>query len=79
MHYFGLIAHSDGSTSNLFSSSELEEALARFFVFCIKNGYTTNDAHLRLIKWPSKNFPETCCLDKKLIICGYNLKPLSYT
>ena len=50
MFYFGFLAHSSGSATQLFSSETLEEAIAMFFTHCIKNTYTSNDAHLRLIK-----------------------------
>ena len=78
MYYFGLLAHSSGSATHLFSSDTLEEAIALFFTYCIKNTYTPNDAHLRLIKWSSKNFPEINCLDRELLICGFNLQPENY-
>ena len=78
MYYFGLLAHSSGSVTQLFSTDVLEEAIAIFFTHCIKNKYTANDAHLRLIKWPSRNFPETNCLDKEAVICGFNLQPENY-
>ena len=68
MYFFGLLAHSSGSATHLFSSDTLEEAIALFFTYCIKNTYTPNDAHLRLIKWSSKNFPEINCLDRELVI-----------
>ena len=78
MYYFGLVAHSSGSSTHLFSSSTLEEAIAMFFTHCIKNTYTANDAHLRLIKWSSMNFTEIDCFDKELLICGFNLQPENY-
>jgi len=78
MYYFGLLAHSNGSVTQLFSSETVEEAIAIFFTHCIKNTYTSNDAHLRLIKWSSKNFPVMSCLDKEIVICGFNLQPENY-
>ena len=49
-----------------------------FFTHYIKNTYTSNDAHLRLIKWSSKNFPVMSCLDGEIVICGFNLQPENY-
>ncbi len=78
MYYFGLLAHSNGSVTQLFSSETVEEAIAIFFTHCLKNTYKSNDAHLRLIKRSSKNFPVMSCLDIEIVICGFNLQPENY-
>ena len=78
MYFFGFLAHSSESTTILFCVDTLEKALAMFFTHCLKNTYTTNDAHLRLIKWPSQTFPETNCYERELVICGYNLQTENY-
>ena len=79
MYYFGFLAHASESVTLLYSSDTLEEALALFFTHCIKDIYSSNDAHLRLIKWSSKNFPEASCYDREIVICGYNLQPENYS
>ena len=48
MYYFGLLAHSNGSVTQLFSSETVEEAIA-IFLHIAKNTYTPNDADLLLI------------------------------
>ena len=78
MYFFGFLAHSSESTTILFCADTLEKALAIFFTHCLKNTYTTNDAHLRLIKWPSRTFPEANCYERELVICGYNLQTENY-
>ena len=78
MYFFGFLAHSSESTTILFCADTLEKALAMFFTHCLKNTYTTNDAHLRLIKWPSRTFPEANCYERELVICGYNLQTENY-
>ena len=78
MCYFGFLAHSSGSATQLFSSETFEEAIALFFTHCIKNTYTSNDAHLRLIKWTSRRFPEMNCFDRELVIFGFNLQEENY-
>ena len=78
MYFFGFLAHSSESTTILFCADTLEKALAMFFTHCLKNTYTSNDAHLRLIKWPSRTFPEDNCYEKELVICGYNLQTENY-
>ena len=78
MYFFGFLVHSSESTTILFCTDTLEKALAIFFTHCLKNTYTINDAHLRLIKWPSRTFPETNCYERELVICGYNLQTENY-
>jgi len=78
MYFFGFLAHSSESTTILFCADTLEKALAMFFTHCLKNTYTSNDAHLRLIKWPSRTFPEDNYYEKELVICGHNLQTENY-
>ena len=74
MYYFGLLAHFKGSVTQLLSSETVKETAA-IFSHIATTTYTTNDDRSQLIKWPSKNFPEMSCLDKEIVIYGFNLQP----
>ena len=78
MHYFGLLVHESGQVSPLFVTEILEVAVAKFFERCLRAGYQPIDVHLRLIKSASPQFPVEICLDKNLLVSGYNLQVENY-
>ena len=78
MHYFGLLVHESGQVTALFKTQLLEVAVTKFFQQCLQNGYAPVDVHLRLIKYSSPKFPSETCLDKSLLVSGYNLQVENY-
>ena len=78
MHYFGLLVHESGQVSPLFATDVLEVAVTKFFERCLRAGYVPIDVHLRLIKSASPKFPSEICLDKNLLVSGYNLQVENY-
>ena len=78
MHYFGLLVHESGQVSPLFTADILEVAVTKFFERCLRAGYLPIDVHLRLIKSASPQFPAEICLDKNLLVSGYNLQVENY-
>ena len=78
MHYFGLLVHESGQVTPLFATEVLEVAVSKFFECCMRVGYKPTDVHLRLIKLASPRFPSEICLDKNLLVSGYNLQVENY-
>ena len=78
MHYFGMLVHESGKVTPLFVAELLEVAVSKFFEFCLRAGYKPIDVHLRLIKSASPKFPAEICLDKNLLVSGYNLQVENY-
>tara|TARA_B100000405_G_scaffold180496_1_gene126200 strand:+ start:358 stop:597 length:240 start_codon:yes stop_codon:yes gene_type:complete len=78
MHYFGLLVHESGQVTALFGTEVFEVAVSKFFERCLKSGYSPTDVHLRLIKTASPKFPVETCLDKNLLVSGYNLQVENY-
>ena len=78
MHYFGLLVHESGQVTPVFSAEDLEVAVSKFFECCLRAGYKPIDVHLRLIKSASPQFPAEICLDKYLLVSGYNLQVENY-
>ncbi|RZN97559.1 MAG: hypothetical protein EVB07_03530 [Synechococcus sp. MED-G134] len=62
----------------LFVAELLEVAVSKFFECCLRAGYKPIDVHLRLIKSASPKFPAEICLDKNLLVSGYNLQVENY-
>ena len=78
MHYFGLLVHESGQVTPLFVVEVLEVAVTKFFERCLRVGYRPTDVHLRLIKSASPQFPAEICLDKHLLVSGFNLQVENY-
>jgi hypothetical protein len=78
MHYFGLLVHESGQVTPLFGTQILEVAVSKFFECCLRVGYRPIDVHLRLIKSVSPQFPAGICLDRDLLVSGYNLQVENY-
>ena len=78
MHYFGLLVHESGQVTPLFGTQVLEVAVSKFLECCLRGGYKPTDVHLRLIKSASPKFPSEICLDKNLLVSGYNLQVENY-
>ena len=78
MHYFGLLVHESGQVTPLFGTEVLEVAVSKFFECCLRSGYKPTEVHLRLIKSASPKFPSEICLDKNLLVSGYNLQVENY-
>ena len=78
MYYFGLLVYESGQVTPLFGTETLEVAVSRFFEYCLRAGYKPVDVHLRLIKSASPKFPAEICLDKNLLVSGYNLQIENY-
>ena len=74
MHYFGMLVHESGKVTPLFVTELLEVAVSKSFECCLRAGYKPIDVHLRLIKSASPKFPAETCLDKNLLVSGYNLQ-----